>query len=388
MKVLLCHNFYKESGGEDLVFYNEKKLLERNGNAVSIYIEKNNTINNLINKINTFINSAYSRKTKLKFERFINLENPDIVHVHNFFPLITPSIYDVCRKHNIPVIQTLHNYRIICSAATLLKNGKTCEICIKNSPYQSVRYKCYQQSYIGSFALARMINTHKKSGTWNKKLNSIITLTDFGRNKFIESGINPSKLIVKPNFIEDPKIEKKPTGAHTVLFVGRISDEKGIDFLISTWRSNESLPELRIIGDGPLYKKHSEEVSHNITFLGKKEKNVIYKEMSDASCLVFPSIWYEGFPMVILEAFAIGLPVIASNFGSMSSIIKNGYNGLHFEPSNRADLINKVFSIINNSQLESELSKNARVDYEQFYTPEKNYEMLMDIYKRAINECQ
>ena len=388
MKVLLCHNFYTQAGGEDTVFYNEKKLLESNDHIVSLYIEKNNTINNLTKKFSVFMNSAYSEKAKLKFKNLLDLESPDIVHIHNFFPLITPSIYEACKEYNVPAIQTLHNYRIICSAATLLKDGKICEICIKNSPYHSVIHKCYQQSYIGSFALARMISTHNVLDTWNEKLHSIIVLTNFSKNKFTEAGINPLKLTVKPNFIEDPKIKKQVNAKKYILFVGRLSIEKGIDFLISAWHSNSNLPELRIIGDGPLYKQYSNKKLSNITFLGRKEKNEIYQEMSNASCLVFPSIWYEGFPMVILEAFAIGLPVVSSNLGSMSSIIKNGYNGLHFEPSNKADLIKKVLSISNNNELEAELSKNARTDYEQFYTPEKNYEMLINIYKRAIDEYQ
>ncbi len=385
MRVLVVHNSYQHRGGEDAVLEAEIKIMVTNGNQVFFEKKENDSINSVLSKIKAFSNVAYSKKSKIWMLQAISKYNPDIVHIHNIFPQLSPSIYDACLDARIPVVQTLHNYRLMCPGALLMRKGRICQKCVLGSTYQSVLYGCYRDSKVGTFAVARMVSYHRKNNTWNTKVDRFIALTKFAKNKFVEAGFPEHKISVKPNFVDDLISENKALcREEKALFVGRISQEKGVDVMLSAW--NRVQYPIAIAGDGPsLINLKSECKDSNVCFLGNQSKKQIHKLMSAARFLVMPSVWYEGFPMVLVEAFAHGLPVICSCLGGMAEIIEDGVTGLHFEPGDADDLAKKVHWMIAHPKECEQIGKNARLEYEQKYTPEKNYEMLIDIYQQAID---
>lgn len=388
MKILQVHNIYKLTGGEDSVLDAEKILLQKYGHNVSTFKVTNDNIKGFINKIKAGLSVSYSPKSKEELSLVLRDFKPDLVHVHNFFPLLTPSIYDACVEKNIPVIQTLHNYRTMCPGALLMRDGKICELCVKGSAYKSVLHGCYRDSIIGTFAVARMVENHRAKGTWNTKVNRFIALTEFARNKFIEAGFPKEKIRVKSNFSSDSSSNTNDTNLkkNGALFVGRLSQEKGLGTLIETW-SDLDIP-LKVAGTGPLESELTHLKNSAVTALGMLDQNSVRKEMSRAAFLVMPSEWYEGFPMVLVEAFSQGLPVVASRLGGMAEIVEDGITGLHFETGNEKDLAVKVQWLHDHPEESRQMGLNARKVFEQKYTADKNYEILMDIYQDAINDSK
>jgi glycosyltransferase involved in cell wall biosynthesis len=384
LKILLIHNIYQQSGGEDIVFESEKTLLLEEGHKVSTFIVDNDSIRGIKNKLITALSVSYSQAAKRKLAKVLLEYNPDIVHAHNIFPLLSPSIYDACIEMKVPIVQTLHNYRIICPGALLMRNRQICEKCITGSAYQAVLHKCYKNSVLGSLAVARMVENHRKQGTWENKVDKFIALTVFAKNKFIEAGLPENKIVVKPNFTHDSFLKNSVTTKRRceALFVGRISPEKGVDTLLNAWRKLD-IP-LKIVGPGKI--NNSVEVGSNIQVLGELDKKSVEIEMENSSFLVMPSEWYEGFPMVIVEAFSRGLPIICSRLGGMSEIVSDGATGLHFEAGNVLDLISKVRWMAGHRKECYQMGVNARNEYESKYTPEINYETLIDIYQQVIEE--
>ena len=381
MRILFVHNFYQQAGGEDQVFLAEKDLMKEHGHEVHSYTVNNDNIHSIWTKINTAINLSYSSNSRNKFSIELKKIKPDIVHCHNFFPLLTPSIFDACQEDRIPVVLTLHNYRLICPSVYLSKNNKPWELSIQKNPYWTVPYKVYQNSFIGTAIIARMINLHKKRKTWRKKVDRIITLTEFAKNKFIESGFSPDNMVVKPNFIRDPFKDMNKRGKFA-LFIGRLSPEKGIKFLLNSWQ--EINFPLKIVGDGPLMEDLNLK-KNNIEFLGKITNESVKDLLQQTQFLVFPSQWYEGFPMVLVEAMACGTPALVTNIGSMQEIISDEINGLHFELGNQEQFIEKVNRLINDKTFCESLGENGRKTYIENYTPEVNYHQLSSIYQDAIS---
>jgi len=384
LKILLAHNYYQQSGGEDTVYTAEGSLLRERGHTVIEYIEDNHRISTM-KKVDVAIQTLWSQDSYHRISELIAMEKPDVAHFHNIFPLISPSSYYACRHANLPVIQTLHNYRLICPSAILYRNNHICEDCIgKSIPWPGVVHNCYRNSRIQTTVVATMLVTHRLLKTWNKLINTYIALTDFSRQKFIEGGLPRGKIIVKPNFVQITQASL-PTKDRSFLFVGRLVPEKGIKTLLSGWASIPTIP-LDVAGDGPLKDliiRQSQDL-RNIHWLGTISHEAVLGKMKKALALVFPSEWFEGFPMIIVESMACGVPVIAANIGAASEIIANGVTGLHFTPGDPADLARKVRWAWEHPHEMAEMGGNARREYEARYTPDKNYEMLMDIYQRAI----
>jgi glycosyltransferase involved in cell wall biosynthesis len=385
MKILLIHNTYQQAGGEDVVVASEGPLLQKHGHEVHLHSVSNNTIQGLWRKLIAAWHTPYSRWSRRETLRIIKEIAPDVVHVHNFFPLLSPSVYDACRDSGVAVVQTLHNYRTICAGALLMREGKPCEDCIKGTPYQAVLHGCYRGSRLGSLAVARMIDTHRRQGTWATKVDRFIALTEFSKGKFVEAGLPSEKIVVKPNFVEAAEpgtlVDADRKGA---LFVGRLSQEKGIETLLRAWQSLD-VP-LRIVGDGPLLDMMRGKTPRTVAALGRREPKQIMKEMARAAFLVMPSEWYEGFPMTLAEAFAQGLPVIASRLGAMEEIIKDKVTGLHFTSGDAEDLAKKVHWASEHPEDMCRMGLKARSIYEEKYTPETNYRQLMAVYGEAIEE--
>ena len=382
--ILLTHNLYRIPGGEDAAFNAEKNLLESKGHRVITFIEDNARLNGR-NPLKV-LNMIWSRSAYRKIKHLIMDTKPDVAHFHNTFFMISPSAYYACKEEGVPVVQTLHNYRLICPGALLMRGGTTCEDCVgKSVPWRGVLNACWRGSYIGTALVTSMLTLHRLLKTWQEKVDIYIALTEFAKKKFIEGGLPAEKIVVKPNFVY-PDPGKGDHGGKYVLFVGRLSQEKGLPTLLRAWKNLKDIP-IKIVGEGPLMSEikslAGREGLDNLEFLGRKPREEVFRLMKDALMLVFPSEWYEGFPMTIAEAFATGLPVVASRLGAMAEIVEDGRTGLLFEAGNPEDLADKVRWGWENPERMKAMGIEARKEFEDKYTAEKNYEMLMEIYKLA-----
>ncbi len=387
-KILLGHNYYQKPGGEDTIFSAETTLLRERGHIVLEYIENNSHINSL-SKIDVAFQTFYSLPTQRKLRNILEKETPDIVHFHNTFLLISPSAYFTCREYGIPVVQTLHNYRLTCSTATFFRNGRVCTQCLDTTfPYPAVVHGCYHNSRAETSVVATMHTFHRLINTWQKKVDLYIALTKFARQKFIQAGIPEHKITIKPNFIyPDPGEHLRERKERFAIFVGRLVQEKGVLTLLKAWGNLSSI-KLKIIGDGPLMETVRSEIQQkdlkDIDLLGWLPHSCIMDFLKSAYVLVFPSEWFEGLPTIILEAFACSLPVIASRLGTMQDVVDNHVTGLHFEPGSSKELAEKVQWVWDNPLQVEKMSKEARQEYERDYTAEKNYQMLTAIYNSLI----
>jgi glycosyltransferase involved in cell wall biosynthesis len=301
--------------------------------------------------------------------------------------MVSPSIYAACQEANVPVVQTLHNYRLLCPAATLYRDGEVCEECIEHSLWRGIRYGCYRGSRSATAIVALMLAVHRERGTWTGSIDCYIALTEFSRRKFVEGGLPVEKILVKPNFIHpDPGTCGGDKGY--ALFVGRLSPEKRVRTLLDAWKRLHNPIPLLIVGGGPQhFEIQAYAALHNIStvrILGHMPRDQTLAAIKGARFIIFPSEWYENFPLTIVEAFACGTPVICSRLGAMQEIVAEGRTGLHFNSGDSEDLKEKVEWACTHRDRMAEMGKEARTEYEAKYTAEKNYPILMEIYHRAI----
>jgi len=388
MKIIQVHNYYQQQGGEAQVFRNEAELLRSKGHEIIQFTMNNNSIRG-ISKIKVATKGLWNFDSYKSIEKLIKENKPDVCHFHNIFPLISPSVYYACQKNQIPVIQTLHNYRLICPKATLFRDGHVCEDCVnKVFPWPAIFHSCYRDSFIQSSFVSNFLIFHRMLGTWINQVDLFITLSKFAMNKFIMAGFTESKMVINYNFVKNDIKGNEKEGSFA-LYVGRLSEEKGIRTLITAF---SKIPEKRlvIIGDGPMLKEVQSMIKKkqitNISLLGRKNHTTVINYMKKCRFLVFPSECYEGLPLAVLESYSCQLPVIASRLGSMAEIIQDGETGLLFSPGDSNDLINKINYLWNQKDMLKKMGKSARSEYEINYSKETKYKELMEIYNRAINE--
>ncbi len=382
----MIHNYYQQRGGEDGVFESESALLKDYGNEVETLVFHNDVIKTQWDGIKAGLSLIHNLDSAQKLSEKIKLFKPDVIHIHNFFPLGSPSLMKVAQEFGIPVVMTLHNYRLICPNALLFRNGKVCEECVqKTVPTVGIFHGCYRESRLQTAALGWMTAVHKWKHTWQNQVACYIALTDFARQRFLDSSLNwdESQVVVKPNFVFDSGdglLEREPS----VLFIGRLSPEKGIEALLEAFK--KSPYSLKIIGGGPYEAqvKQAALAHQNIDYLGFQKKEFIMDALKKTSGLIFPSVWYEGFPMTLAEAMSTGTPAIVSHIGGLPEIIEDGHHGLHIRPGNSQDIQAKVHQLLSDSTLQKKLGKNARIRYLERYTPEVNYEKLMEIYRHVV----
>jgi glycosyltransferase involved in cell wall biosynthesis len=388
-RVLLIHNRYQHAGGEDEVVAQEAAILEQHGHAVSRLTADNREIVDLSvrGRARLAAETIWSRRSQRAVRERIRTDRPGVAHFHNTFPQISPSAYYACRDAGVAVVQTLHNYRLLCPGALFFRAGQVCEECLgKTAPWPGVRHACYRDSRTASSVVATMVTAHRVSGTWTHAVDLYIALTNFAKEKFIAGGLPKDRIVVKPNFVEhDPGLGDHEGGY--ALFVGRLSKEKGLDTLIEAWRLLGDTPVLKIVGDGPL-RSLADNAPPNIQWLGREPKARVFALMRDASALVFPSVVYEGFPLTIVEAFATGLPVIASRLGSMSEIVNDGETGILVAHGSSAELACSVDQLLANRSLARAIGRAGRDAYEARFTAERNYQMLMESYQLALERCR
>jgi glycosyltransferase involved in cell wall biosynthesis len=388
MKIVLVHNSYRQGGGEDVVFEQERENLERAGHEVIVYHRSNSEIDDLgaLGRLSLVKNSVWSSDSRREFGALLASECPDVVHVHNTFVMISPSIYSACREFGVPVVQTLHNFRLMCPSATFFRNGRICEECVDNSLWSGIRHGCYRDSKAATATVALILASHRSLGTWRDSVRRYIALTDFAREKFIRAGFESAKIVVKPNFVDRDPGPRTGIGDYA-LYTGRLSPEKGLATLLDAW---ERLPfpcPLQVIGDGPdraaLEGRVRERNIPGITFRGRLPRADTIAATKGARFIVVPSICYEGFPMVIAEAFACGTPVLCSKLGGMKEIVADRGTGLHCVAGDADDLAEKTSWAWSHPVEVSEMGRSARREYEKQYTAERNYELLMEVYYQA-----
>lgn len=388
MRVLAVHNYYQEAGGEDEVFAAEAALLKRKGHTVTTYTIHNSCITPS-NLIQVGCKTFWNRTEFRKITEMSLASGAELIHFHNTFPLLSPSAYYAASRLAIPCVQTLHNYRLICPNAILYREGHVCEECVgKTVPWPGAVHACYRDSRLTSALTAGMLSVHRSIGTWRNKVTIYIALTEFAKQKCIEGGLPADRIAVKPNFLnDDPGPGRGGDGA---LFVGRLAESKGVRVLLDAWKRLAGIVPLTIIGDGPLAPEVRQATVQipGVRWLGRQPKDAVFAEMRAHSLLVVPSGWYEAFPMTVVEAFATGLPVVASNLGSLATLVDDGRTGLHFAAGNAADLAAKVRWALSNSSDLARMRLRARSEFEVNYTAEMNYAMLMGIYTKALTALE
>lgn len=387
MRVLSIHNRYRQRGGEDAVFEDEAQLLEDNGHTVIRYTVSNEDADEL-NRFELAGRTVWSTKSYRALSDVIAAERPDVAHVHNSLAMVSPSAYYAARRHGVAVVQTLHNYRLMCPGVSFLRDGKVCEECIgRRLAWPAIRHGCYLESRAASATVAAMITTHRIVGTWERKVNRYIAPTEFLRNKFIEGGFPAELIAVKPHFVAvDPGPGAGEDGS--ALYVGRLAEEKGLRTLLAAWEHAPPGAKLRIVGDGPL--ADVVEMACNrldgVEWLGSRAPVEVRQLMGEASFLIFPSECLEAFGLVVIEAFRAGTPVLASKIGPGAELIDHGRTGRHFLRADTDDLAAQIRWLFEHSADAALMRPQARAEYEEKYTATHNYEQLVEIYDAAIQD--
>ena len=389
MKILLIHNEYQQPGGEETVVEQEHKLLEGAGHQVIRYRRSNWETDEYTGTRKALLlkRIVWASDSRREVLSLLQLEKPHVAHVHNTFMVISPSIYSACREAGVPVVQTLHNFRLFCPAAFYYREGKVCEECTDHSLLRGITYGCYRESRGNTAVVAAMLKFHRLCRTWELGVNRFVALTQFARERFVAGGLPAEKVEVKPNFMHADPGAREGVGEYA-LFVGRLSPEKGVSTILEAWSRLHTPIPLRIVGDGPLISELRDEAHRrklaSVEFAGRLPREQTVQAMKNARFLIFPSLWYENFPMTIVESFACATPVICSGLGAMAEIVSDRRLGLNFSTGDAADLAAKVEWAWTHPAEIAAMGAAARKEYQTRYTPEQNYTTLMDIYGRAL----
>lgn len=381
MRVAIFHNRYLQRGGEDTASDAEAALLAKAGHEVHRFtVENRDAIQaSPLAPVRVALAAHWNPETPRAVDAFLDAHPVDVAHVHNFFPVLSPSLHWALARRGMPVVQTLHNYRLLCVQGMFLRKDRVCEDCLGHVPWRGVVRRCYHDSAAQSAALAGVVTLHRALGTFRDRVTRYIALNEFCRRKFIEGGLPAARVVVKPNFVDVPPPPAAPRRG--ALFVGRLSAEKGIGTLLGALGRAQGVP-LEVIGSGP---EADRVAAHpQVRALGWLAQAQVLERMRAAAFLVLPSLWYECFPRTLVEAFACGLPVIASRIGALEELVEHGRTGLLFRPGSEKGLARSLDYARAHPEQMSEMGAQARAVYEARFSPQKNYEALMGIYAEAI----
>ncbi len=367
------------------MYINERRLLTEAGHEVVDYVRRNDDLAAAggPGKLRAAYTANWSKSTHADITALLRRFRPDIAHFHNTFPLISPSGWAACRDQGVPVVQTLHNYRLICPGALLQRDGSPCEDCVGKNPWPAIRYRCYRGSFLASAAVARMLMKNRSRGSYTNLVDRYIALTKFAASRMIAGGFDQHRIVLKPNFLPAPPDIGLGNGGYAI-FVGRLSAEKGLLTLLQAWQDLNDLP-LKIVGDGPLRSELTAKAKARalpVEFLGYRSRTEILELVRGAVLQLVPSEWYEGFPMVILEAYACGTPVVASTIGSLDEIVIEGMTGRKFPPGSPAQLAMTVRETIASLMSSGITRPRVRRHFDDNYTETRNLELLLKIYNQ------
>lgn len=379
--ILIVHNYYQIPGGEDTVVANEKKMLEEHGHKVILYSRNNAELKEMskLKKLTLPVTTIFNPRTYREIKKLIKAESIEIVHVHNTLNLISPAVYYAARAMHVPVVQTIHNFRLLCPGATFYRDGHICEDCVKHGLKCAVKHSCYRGSRIQTLACVISTWFHRMTGIYGKI--NYICLTEFNKGKLLElKRIKPERVFVKPNFVKSQNLFiPEEQRENQFVFAGRLDKLKGIDILFEAWKQmGEMAPKLIVCGMGPMEewcRKFIKTYDANIEMRGRLPNIEVRKLISNSKAFILPTQWYEGFPMTIVEAYSVGTPVICSKIGNAGSIVKEGITGYKF----KEDSVDELKKTINNRYYD--LYERARDEFNERYTDVKNYEILQMIYK-------
>ena len=386
LSVLVVHNRYQQPGGEDTVVDAEIELLRRRGHRVLQYTRQNRELSrySLLRKSLLLLTTTWNYSSYSEVRKLIRAHKPDIAHFHNFVPLVSPAAFYACNAAGIPVVQTLHNYRLLCPAGTLFLDGHRCTHCSQGRTPGILR-GCYRDSRIQTAAVSLMLGAHGAAGTWKRSVNAYLTPSQFCRSKFVRAGLPAEKIFHRPNFLAtDPGRQRRP--GEYALFVGRLSSEKGVLEMLEAWRNLPQVP-LVVVGDGPLYGRalqFSQAVQGKIKVLGQLNRNSTINLMKGARFLVFPSRWDEPFGMALLEAAACGVPAVAARVGAVPELVSHHQTGLLFDPQEAVEIVEQVRWAWSHPAQMEQMGDAARQAYQQNFTADKSYASLMEVYHKVL----
>ncbi len=385
MRILIAHNRYQQMGGEDVVFDFESKALEDAGHNVERFVLDNASIQSWYDKARAAINVSNNKKSVDVFRMNLNSFNPDIVHFHNFFPLLTPGALSAAASSGIPTIQTLHNYRALCANGLFFRDGRVCQDCTSGSYLPGGLHRCYRGSVPGSLAVGRMGQQLRKISHRFPDLITFIAMTNFSKSRFVDGGFDEKQIMIKEHAIKDPG-EGNQSRERKILFVGRLSHEKGADLLCRVAPRIDA--EVMIIGGGPEYDALSRIKPDNVTMLGPLPREVMFKHMQSATAVAVPSRWFEIGPLTVLEAFATGTPVVASDLGTPTELVTHGVTGFLAAPDDDLAWEQAGRALVSSPEMARQMGRNARAAYLQRFTEAANLRRLVEIYETAIAKSQ
>lgn len=382
MKILQIHTQYRQPGGEDTVAANEAELLRNAGHSVIEHREQNPL--NPVGAAKDMVRAPWNRSGAEKVRDLVEIHRPDVTHIHNTWYHLSPSVFQAAQAAGSPTVLTLHNYRLACANAMLLRDGRPCELCVSSqNAWHGVRHRCYLGSYTQSFASAATITFNRRRGTWAKDVDLILALTEFARQRFIASGVPAERIGVKANFVPDPGPRSNPVEeSDVVLFVGRLTTEKAPDVLVDAWERAGTGHKLEIIGVGPL-EPELRRAGGGVTLLGQLDHSEVRRRMLTARALVLPSIWYEGLSMVLLEAFAAGLPVLASDIGPIPEVVAPLGPDWLARPGDPDDLAAGLGRLVDDAAV-AVAGRRARSLYEEKYSEQPGLIALEAAYERVV----
>ncbi len=387
MRVGIFHNAYLWRGGEDAVVAQEAELLGKAGVDVRLFTVDNRDarLETLAGRLRVGLRARRSPDAARRAAEFLDANPIDLAHVHNFFPLLTPAMHELLHERGIPVVQTLHNYRLFCANGAFLREGRHCEDCVVAGPWNAVRHGCYRGSRAQTAVWAEATAHHRRVGTFERCVSLFVAPSEFTRTKLVAAGLDAAKIVVKPNPVPDPG-EPRYGGVGAV-YVGRMSDEKGPRLLLQAWRELAGLP-LLMIGSGPLEAELRELGARipGVRFTGQLPPDIVRERLREALFLVAPSTCYENFPLAVAEAMAAGKPAIASHPTAMSDLVEPGRTGLLFPSGDPSALAQACRQLAADPALAEEMGREARARYEDEFGPDRSVERLLALYRLALGE--
>jgi len=383
MKILLCHNYYQQRGGEDQSFESEMQLLRQHGHDVRCHTCHNDEVAKL-GHLKTAARTLWNRQAYREVRSLLRQWRPDVMHCTNTFPLLSPSVPAAGRAEGVPVVLSLRNYRLACLNSYFFRDGRVCEDCLGRAPWPGVRHACYRDSRSGSAVVAAMLMYHRARRTWQRSVDRFFTPSAFARAKLAEAGLPAERIDVKPNFV-DPDPGPGDGGGGYAIFAGRLSPEKGIGTLLDAWRRLDGRLPLKIVGDGPLQDTVAQAaaVTPGVEWLGRREHGELLDLIGDAVCLVQCSEWYETFGRTIVEAHARGTPTLVAQLGAVAELVEPGRSGLLFQPGDAGQLADCVARLLDDPATTARMRQQCRAVFLERFTAERNHQLLMDIYRRA-----